>query len=295
MAKKRLLITLATIVVALVLINVIFGLVVAEDTGDADKRCAYSLYRLSVALVEDANINNTTLTPAALRELVKDGIVEESWLRCSEYASEYGYFGRFDLLGPVPPVILWCKSGHTVDVDGVLVKATYIITGRNRLRKCTFSYLQEKLREVEAVREVMARDVAENRDSLLELTASKESYCVRGFAVWKLAQTRSQNFKAAYLDLLDDKSLTVKQEAALGLAYLGSPAGGAVLMTMLRDADYFKRTRAFRALKELAGESFGFNPALDALSQPEAAARFDAWWAEAAKSMRGMDDPGSGK
>ena len=152
LAKKKLFITAAIVLAALILINVIFGLVVAEDTSDTQKRCTYFLHRLSVALVEHANANNTTLTPASLRELVAAGIVEESWLRCSEYASEYGYFGQFDLLGPRPPVILWCKSGHMVmDVDGKLTKATFVITGGHKLKTCTFGYLQRKLKEIDKI------------------------------------------------------------------------------------------------------------------------------------------------
>ena len=295
LAKKKLLITIAAVAAALVLLNVIFGLVVAEDASDTQKRCAYSLYRLSVGLVEYANVKNTTLTPAALRELVTAGIVEESWLRCSEYASEFGYFGQLDLLGPRPPVILWCKSGHTVDVDGELLKATYIITGGYKLRKCTYGYLEKKLKEIDAIRELLAWDFAEKREILLELASSKESTSVQSFALWKLAQTRSRELESIFLEVLDDKREAVRHEAALGLAYMGNPAGGAVLMTMLRDSDYFKRTRAFRALNELTGNDFRFNPALDAESQPEASGRFDAWWAETVKKLRGADDTESDK
>jgi HEAT repeat protein len=223
---------------------------------------------------------------------VNEGIVEESWLRCSEYASEFGYFGQFDLLGPRLPVILWCKSGHMmVDEDEKLSRATFVITGGHKLRTCTFGYLERRLEEIDSVREVLARDGHEDGEALLELAESGESSCIRRFAMWKLAQTRSREYEAAYLELLEDNRESLRFEAALGLASLGSPAGGAVLMTGLRDADYFKRARAFRALKELTGDDFGFEPALDAQSQPEATGKFDEWWAQTAKSLRGTGDP----
>ena len=291
LAKKRLLITLAIVAAALVLLNIIFGLVVAEDKSDTQKRCAYLLHRLSVGLVEYANVNSTTLTPASLRELVAAGIVEEPWLRCSEYASEYGYFGQFDLLGPRPPIILWCKSGHmVVDVNEKMLKATFVIIGEHKLKTCTFGYLEKKLKEADTIRELLAWDTEKEKEAILELAASKESTSVHAFVLWKLAKARSPEFESIFLEVLDDKREAVRHEAALGLAFLGNSRGGAMLMTMLRNADYFKRTRAFRALRELAGKDFGFNPALDAESQPEASGGFDAWWAETVKSLRGTDD-----
>lgn len=295
MAKKKLFITVAIVAAALVLVNVILGFIVAEEADDSQKRCAYSLYRLSVALVEYANINNTTLTPTTLRELVTRGIVGESGLRCSEYSSEFGYFGRFDLLGPAPPMTVWCKSGHTINMDGIIIKTTYIMTGEHKLKRCTFGYLEEKLKEVDAVREVLARDAQEDGEALLRIAASNESPCVCCFALWKLAQTRSREYEKVYIELLGDKDETVQFEAALGLANLGSPAGGAVLMRVLRDGDYFPRRRAFRALKELAGDGFGFEPALDSESQPGPMGRFDDWWAKTAKSLRETGSPDSGR
>ncbi len=294
LAKKKLLVTVAIIAAALVLVNVILGFVVAEEADDAQKRCAYSLYRLSVALVEYSNVHNATLTPTTLRELVTEGIVEESWLRCSEYSSEFGYFGQFDLLGPAPPMTVWCKTGHTMDMDGIIIKTTYIMTGRHRLKRCTFGYLEERLKEVDAVRDVIARDALEDGNALLGIAESNESPCVRCFALWKLAQTRSREYEKAYIELLEDKSGSVQFEAALGLVHLGSPAGGAVLMRELRDGDYFPRRRAFRALKELAGDGFGFEPALDPESQPGPMGRFDEWWAKTAKSLRETGSSGSG-
>lgn len=290
MAKKRLLITLAIVVAALVLVNVIFGLIVAEPERDAEKRCAYSLLRLSVALVEYANAKNATLAPPSLKKLVEEGIVEESWLRCDEYSSEFGYFGQFDFLGPMPPVILWCKSGHSVEMDGRFIKATYVFSNRHRVSKCTFAYLEARLKEIDAIRDVLASDAAKDRERLLDLARSNESSYVRSFAVWKLAQTRSRELVKTYVELLDDKRHNLSFEAALGLALVGNPAGGTVLMTRLRDADYFMRTRAFRALKELTGDAFGFNPALDPESQPGAMAKFDDWWARTVKKLREEDD-----
>jgi hypothetical protein len=294
LAKKRLFITLAAVAVALVLVNVIFSYVVAEPERDTEKRCAYSLLRLSVALVEYANVKNTTLTPPSLRKLVEEGIVEESWLRCSEYSSEFGYFGQFDLLGPMPPLILWCKSGHSVEIEGQFMKTTYVISDRHRVSKCTFSYLEDRLKEIDAIRDVLASDPARDREKLLDLAKSKKSSYIGSFAVWKLAQTRLREFEKTYIGLLDDRKHNVGFEAALGLALIESPGGGAALMTGLRDADYFVRTRAFRALKELTGDSFGFNPALDPESQPKAAARFDDWWARTVKRLRAVGDSAPG-
>ena len=292
MAKKKLAIASGIIVGVLIIVNIIFSYVVAEPDTATKKRCLYSLHRTAVALVEYCNINDTTLTPTDLQVLVDEGVFEAEWLHCSEFGPQFGYFGPFDLLGPRPPLVLWCKSGHTADLAGFPVTVTYAINGRFKAVRYTKGAFEEELEDIETIREILAcENSGGDIEMLLTHAAPSDSTTIRLFAIWKLGRMRSKDLEDDLLALLDDDKAAVHYEAAEALALLGNPTGGAALLARLRDGDYFNRLRAFNALKEFAGEDFGFNPVLDPQSQPAAMAGFDAWWARTKKIMRKEEGP----
>jgi hypothetical protein len=302
-----------TIAVAIVLINIIFGYIVTGPDESTRRRCMYSLYRIGVALVEYCNVHDTTLTPPTLQALVDEGIVDADWLRCSEFGPQFGYFGEFDLLSPRPPAILWCSSGHVTVVRGNPVKTTLVLGPRMRVFSYTSKYFKEELKVIELARSITeSGDSQEDIDRLLGFCHFGSDSSIRLFAIWKLGGMRLKRFEETFLKLLDqdvealikqlnsefykerksaERELEIRFEAAHALALTGNPAGGAALLLYLRDPDYYRRIRAFNALRELAGEGFGYNPVLEAESQPAAMAGFDKWWAETAKALREEPSP----
>jgi hypothetical protein len=308
LAKKKIAIGLVIIALALFLVNVIFGYIVVRPDNTSRRRCIYSLHRVGVALVEYCNVKNTTLTPHTLQTLVDEGVLEAHWLRCSEFAPQFGYFGQFDLLAPRPPVVLWCKSGHIVLFKDRPVKVTPTLSGNltfDSYPSRSFANVHKTLDLIHGIFD--SGDSEEDIDRLLRLSFHSVSSTARLCAIWKLGQMRSKKLEETFLNLfkhsiedvlkkLNSKNykerqkahmeMEVRYEAAHALALIGNPAGGAALLLYLRDPDYFTRLRAFSALKELTGDDFGFNPVLDARSQPKAMAGFDGWWAKTMKSLR---------
>ena len=274
---------------ALVLLNVILGYVVEKPDSLEQKRCIYSLYRVGVALVEYCNLNGTTVTPASLQALVDAGVLEEGRLRCG--GEVFGYFGRFDLLGPRPPLILWCARRHAGAQAHSAPGAAHALKGDFAAVRCTTGYLKEALAEVEHVREVLAAGRSpEDVGRLLSWAMESES-SVQVFALWKLAEMRDKAFEATFELVLKCTDEDVRFEAARGLALVGNHAGGAVMVSWLCKPDYFQRVRALETLKALAGDDFGFNPVLEAQSQPGAMALFERWWARKQASMHPQDVP----
>lgn len=297
--RKKVAIALGAVAALVVLVNVLFGYIIAEPDTSAKKRCIYSLYRVAVALVEYCNVNDTTLTPQSLQVLTDSGILEGKWLRCSDFGSQFGYFGQFDLLGPRPSMILWCRSEHVEEEGGFPVTATYILNSEIRPLRCTPRYVENRLGHLEAVRGILAAgDTQEEIERLLETIAGDKPE-LRLFAVWRLGRMHLKRLESVFLEILDKDDEAVRYEAAEALALLSNPAGGAALLTRMRSSDYFERLRAFNSLRELAGGDFGFNPVLDAELQPDAMAAFDRWWAQTASSLRQDNaeetDPEEGK
>ncbi len=285
--KRKLALALVMIVVALILVNIIFGFVITGPDRTSSTRCVYSLLRVGVALVEYCNINNTTVTPPSLQVLVDEGIINAGWLRDSELGSRFGYFGQFDLLGPRPPVILWSKSEQSMEYAGALRKVIYAVGPSFKPVRYSSRLFEEELGELDAIREVLGVGATQGDvESLLQRAAPAGDSPTRPFAIWKLAQMHRKDLEKTFLDLLQDDDTDVRYEAAHALALLGNPAAGASLLARLRDSHYFERLRAFKALERLAGADFGFNPALDPDSQPAAIAKFDQWWAKTASSLR---------
>jgi hypothetical protein len=289
-------IAVGMIAAALVIVNIIFGYVVAENDTSVKKRSIYSLYRLGVALVEYANSHNTTLTPSSLKVLADDGIVDTCWLRSSEFGPQFGYFGQFDLQGPKPPIVLWDKSEHSAEIAGLTVGVTYALDDRLKVVPYSSKLFEEISEELNSIRSILAcGNSQEDIHSLLEHATADSESSARPFAIWKLGRMRLNNLESTFVELLREGDAGFRYEAAEALALLGNPAGGATLLAGLRKPDYFERLRSFKALEELTGNNFGFNPALEAQSQPEAMAGFDAWWADTAKSMRDVQENGRDK
>lgn len=301
MARRKVAIMVVMIVVAAVLLNIIFSYVgtATEDIGA--KRCVYSLLRVGVALIEYANLKNATVTPPDLQVLVDEGIIEASWLSCSQHSPRFGYFGEFDLLGPRPPMALWCRSGHTASYLGMQAKAHYALD--DSLKRISYwrqARFEKHLRTVSMIGDMLTwEETRETLDRLVEIAVSGGNIYVRQFAIWILGRSRSKTLEKTFLSLLEDRDGDVRLEAAQALALLKNPAGGGELLRHLRSCDYFDRMRALQALKQLTVDDFGFNPALDSEMQDGALRAFDAWWAKTAVTIRkrsqAEDGPGPDK
>jgi len=211
-------------------------------------------------------------------------------------------------LSPGPPVVLWCGSGHVTIVKDKPIKTILALDSQMKVFSYTSKYFEQELEILELIREIIeSTDSQEDIEKLLGFAHFGKDPEARLNAIWKLGQMRSKRFEETFLeffkkdvDVLAEKlkskklkdrvlarrELDIRYEAAHALALIGNPAGGAALLLYLRDHDYYRRLRAFNALKELTQNGFGFKPVLEAESQPESLDKFDKWWAKTAMQMR---------
>ena len=291
---RRKLVIAAGIVAALfVLANVIFGFILDAPDDSSEKRCIYSLYRAGVALVEYSNVTGFAETPSSLQVLVDKGIVEPGWLRSSELGPRHKYFGRFSLIGPRPPLVIWSETEYEADILGVPISARYGLNGDLKIARYEKRLLEKHVEEVAEIRGVLACGESDEDIEYLSALAREESESpTRAFAVYKLSLMRRKEFEQIFMNLLEVDDGAVRGEAAHALALFGNPAGGGAILARLRSRDYFTRLRAFGSLQEMAGKDFGFNPVLDSESQLDALAEINEWWAGTVGKSRESENGG---
>lgn len=109
--------------------------------------------------------------------------------------------------------------------------------------------------------------------------AKSDDWLTRSSLAWVMGASSDRRFIPDLREMLDDKVVGVRYEAASALVELGDGAGFPVLVDGLSDGDIRNRYKCFESLRRATGQDFGYQHDAEPAARQDSVARWKDWLA----------------